>query len=81
MPNGQAPYPTKKSVDAGTADKAKAVQGGFQRTDDSSQNSTRKITYSTGPNMSTLTYNAQPNGDHPAQHSGTYTAVTKTPAR
>lgn len=32
MPKGKAPFPKKKTVDSGKADKAKAVRGGYSRT-------------------------------------------------
>lgn len=44
MPRGQAPFPKKKNVDAGKADKAVATRGGYKRTDET-EGLTRTITY------------------------------------
>ncbi len=48
MPSGSAPYPKKKNVDAGKADKARAVAGGYKRSDTSNEGSNRKIVYPNG---------------------------------
>lgn len=44
MPAGGAPYPKKKNVDAGKADKAKAVAGGYKRTS-KTEGYDRTVTY------------------------------------
>lgn len=54
MPKGQAPYPKKKNVDSGKADKAKAVRGGYERTS-KTEGYDRKITYpGTNTRISTM---------------------------
>lgn len=53
MPKGGAPYPKKKNVDAGRADKAKAVRGGFERTSKTT-GMDRKVTHG-GKGRATMT--------------------------
>lgn len=52
MPRGQAPSPKKKAVESGRADKAKAVRGGFERTNKTQMD--RKVTHG-GKGSATMT--------------------------
>lgn len=58
MPAGKAPYPKKKHVDAGKADKSKPVRGGYERASDSDGRQSRRITY--GKKGSTVTMGYAP---------------------
>lgn len=45
MPKGKAPFPKKSNVDAGKADKAKPVRGGYERAKTTNTGVNRTITY------------------------------------
>lgn len=63
MPKGKAPYPKQKVVSSGRADKAKAVHGGYERTEGTNEASGRRITYPGGGSATLGKYPA-PSGTH-----------------
>lgn len=75
MPKGKAPYPKKSTVDAGRADKAKAVRGGYERTEKTNEAYGRKITY---PKTGTMTKVPAPSGTNSTAPSTTANIKYKT---